>query len=133
MAAGENNKKKSWVREKKWKRGKKKEENYIKNGGKSIKNAYFWVINPKKLITGENIGSQSGGGGMIEIYNKYPCIIIIPSAAVPPRTLHDIRYTVYPFEMLPIPTWEVRPVGCAVAAVTAGSPGTSAALFQLSC
>ena len=35
------------------KKGKeKKEENYIKRGGKGIKNASFWAINLKKKITG---------------------------------------------------------------------------------
>ena len=32
---------------KKGKRGKKTEENYIKNGGKGLKNASFWAINSK--------------------------------------------------------------------------------------
>ena len=33
------------VREKNGKRQRKKEENYIKKGGKGLKNASFWAIN----------------------------------------------------------------------------------------
>ena len=43
------------------KKGKeKKEENYIKKGGKGLKNASFWAIN---LFVGEKMNLKRGGGG----------------------------------------------------------------------
>ena len=69
-------------------------ENYIKNGGKVLKNASFWVINSKnfrggssdppcrrsglrparrKLVRrGKKMISKRGGGEMIELDNIYP-------------------------------------------------------------
>ena len=38
-----------WEKDEKGER--KKEENYIKNGGKGLKNASFWAINSKKNIS----------------------------------------------------------------------------------
>ena len=46
-SAGEKNKNRSWG--KNWKRGMKREENYIKKGRKGLKNASFWAINSKPL------------------------------------------------------------------------------------
>ena len=41
----------------------KKEENYIKKGGKGLKNASFWAVNSKKfLFVGEKMNLKKGGG-----------------------------------------------------------------------
>ena len=42
------------VRENNEKRERKKEENYIKKGGKGLKNASFWVINSKIFSRGSS-------------------------------------------------------------------------------
>ena len=60
------------------KKGKeKKEENYIKKGGKGLKNASFWAINSKNLFDGEKNGILRGGGEMIRMHNIYPSANII--------------------------------------------------------
>ena len=41
------------------KKGKEKEENYIRKGGKGLKNASFWAAS---LFVGEKNWSQKGGG-----------------------------------------------------------------------
>ena len=61
------------------KKGKKKEENYIKKWEKGLKNASFWAINSPaaNLFFGErNLTSKEGDGGIIRIHNIYPCIFI---------------------------------------------------------
>ena len=59
------------------KKGKeKKEENYIKKGGKGLKNASFWAINPPQTyLSGKKFNLKRGG--MIRIHNIYPWIYIL--------------------------------------------------------
>ena len=62
----------------------KTEENYIKNGGKDLKNASFWAINsknfrgkpPQTCSSGKKMNHKrrgGGGGKMIEMNKIYPC------------------------------------------------------------
>ena len=59
----------------------KKEENYIKKGGKGLKNASFWAINSKKnsprppqtYLSGKKMNLKRGGGEIIKMHNIYPC------------------------------------------------------------
>ena len=62
-------------REKKLKRGKKKkEENYIKKGGKGLKSASFWAINPNLFVREKNESQKKGvGKKIIKMHNIYPC------------------------------------------------------------
>ena len=60
----------------------KKQKNYIKKGGKGLKNASFWAINiffrmegfPQTYFSGGKNESQKRGGGMINMQNIYPCL-----------------------------------------------------------
>ena len=79
---GYNLKKFPWeLGEKNEKGERKKEENYIKNGGKGLKNASFWAIISKKnrrgvFSWGKKMNLKRGGGEIIKMHNIYPCGIV---------------------------------------------------------
>ena len=65
-------KQKLGVKGKNEKRERKKEENYIKKGGKGLKKCIFLGYNSKNLSGNKINLKKKGGGEMIKLHNIYP-------------------------------------------------------------